>query len=135
MDEELVPLIGGDGDAEYVVGQKSVVGHVAGEIGVRPVGAPQGRVGELFDDPAGEGHHVAVGVTLSVQGGGPGDGEPFGAGHLDPDVVALDEAQEAAELRPSGRLTDIGTAQVVHHEGVGSVPKNVSSSASSAPSK
>src|SRR5256884_6670046 len=64
LDEELVLLPSRDGDVGYVVDQEPVVGHVVGEVGVGPVGAPEHAVGELVHDPAGDWEHVRVRVPL-----------------------------------------------------------------------
>src|SRR4051794_37009302 len=46
-DQELLALFGRDGHVRHVVDKEPVVGHVVGEVGVGPVGAPQHPVGEL----------------------------------------------------------------------------------------
>ncbi len=99
-----------------MVDEESVVRHVALEVRVRPVGAPQDPVGELLDHTAAEGHHVGVRVPLAVERGGAGDGEPLGAGHLHPDVVAGHEPQEAGELRPVHRPGHVRAPHVVDHQ-------------------
>ena len=48
------------------VDQQSVVGHVAFEIWMRPVGAPQHAVRKFLDHLARERNDVAVGVLLAV---------------------------------------------------------------------
>ena len=64
-------LLGRDGDVRHVVDEEPVVGHVVGQVGVGPVGAPQHAVRELLHGAAREGHDVDVGVALPSTAAGP----------------------------------------------------------------
>ena len=63
-------LLLGDGDLRQVVDEKPVVGHVVGEVGVRPIRSPQHGLGKFFDHPPGEGNDIGVGVLFTVQRAG-----------------------------------------------------------------
>ena len=96
------------------IDQKAVVGHVVLQVRMRPVRSPQRAVGEFFDQAAGEGDDVAIGVLFAVQRRRPRKRQPLGAGDLAPDVRVL--AHEPEEERKFGAvdgLSDIGATHVV----------------------
>src|SRR5438067_7514646 len=71
------------------IGEIAVVGH-KGEIGMRPVGAPECAIAELGDELAPERHGVAPGRAVAR--------DALCAAQLDPDVLRLHQREQRLEL-------------------------------------
>ncbi len=109
--QQAMPGVVGQCNARNIVDEQPVVGHVALQVRMRPVRAPQHAVRKMFDHTPRERNDVLI-------RGRAGDAQALGTGYLAPEILMFKhQSCKKTEFRALGRPPYIGAPHVVDYDG------------------